>query len=339
MRIGVIGNEASDADSIMSAIVYSWFLGKSGQQCVPYVQCRKEDLEYRLDFQEISTISNFSDIESIRSLHDYTVEDGIDAWILLDHHFPSQLHQARCASLKVVEVVDHHEIVSDETRSFVATVEAVDIRTIGSTCTIVSERIQLEEVPKHLFFMLFLTIVIDTGNLSPALGKTTPSDVEQYQRLQRILGLTEREVGSLYERLVKSKFNPTFWFKATLDQVLRYDMKQQDGVGYSVILRPIEGLADSDIIDFVSRNNFKFFVLSSGAFSDDQSSKLKRELLLYLPLPLREGQVIVNDVLECVDSRVTWPLCESRRIVRFEVLDTAFSRKKFFPKFLSLLPK
>ena len=168
MIVGVVGNEACDADSIVSAIVYAWFQNETvpDTEFVPFVQCQLDELKDRLDFREICEIARFSidNPPPVRSLHDNCDDLAISEWILLDHHYPSKLHKANFPNHLVVrEIVDHHQVVSSEAREFVSHVKKVDIRTIGSTCTILAERLAGTSVPPHFLMMLFLTIVIDTG--------------------------------------------------------------------------------------------------------------------------------------------------------------------------------
>ena len=338
MKVGVIGNEASDADSIVSAIVYAWYLNKTQPEndYITFVQCPFEELEDRLDFQEICKVSKFRVTDSIESLHSSTTE--ISEWILLDHHFPSTWHACKFSTaFNVGEILDHHEVVTVESKNFVDSVKSVDIRTIGSTCTIVAQKLLATlaptEIPQHLLWMLFLTIVIDTGNLSPELRKTTTADIEVYDQLKTLLKIDQ--VGPLFERLANAKFNPEFWNKAPLDRILRYDFKEMNGVGYSVILRSLVGIDDGEIAQYADSRGYRLFVVSSG-FYDEESKSIKRELLLYLPKISESIATIITSVERLVPGRVHC-VSKERCMARLEVLATAFSRKKFFPILLKIL--
>jgi inorganic pyrophosphatase/exopolyphosphatase len=335
--IGVLGNEACDADSIVSAICYSWFLNCTAPDDVEYVafvQCAEEDLLYRLDYAEICRIVSFQPrrLHSIRA-----IPSPVSGWILVDHHYPSKLMLNIGNALDVAEIIDHHEVISDEATEFVESVSCVDIRTIGSTCTVIGERIlnsrlKSEEIPREILMMLFLVIVLDTGDLSPELGKTTKTDEEIYSRLKTILGISD--VGPMLDRIMKSKFSREFWYGYPLDTVFLYDFKEIDHVGYSVILRSIVGIEDSYIVSFAESRNLRVFVLSSGFY--DESNNIHRELLLYLPVAQETADSVVKNVMKTV-SVVTNGEFSVMGTVRFKILDSSFSRKKFFPALLGTL--
>ncbi len=337
--MGIVGNEASDADSIVSAIAYAWYLNKTQPETehIAFVQCELTDLEDRLEFQEICKLAIVG-IESLgrcESLHNSGTD--ISEWILVDHHFPSQLHASQHPSAFMVkEILDHHEVITDEAKKFVSSVKSVDIRTIGSTCTIVSERIltvlDVGEIPVHILWLLFLTIVIDTGNLSPELQKATRTDTEIYHRLRCILKVNDVE--KIFSQLANAKLNPEFWYRASLERILKYDFKELNGIGYSVILRSMDGIDNQAIAEYAENRGFNVFIVSSGFF-DEGSNSIRRQLFLYLPrFPGETVSRIVATVEKLVPARV---VSKENAVARLEVLDLAFSRKKFFPLIIQIL--
>ena len=337
MKIGVVGNEASDADSIVSAIIYAWFLNhtdKTGNEYIAFVQCEIDDLSQRLDFNEICKIAKPPKFDCLKSVHDNSV--FVSHWILLDHHFPSRFLRNRTDFTSVVEIVDHHVIGSQEEEQFVATVSKVDIRTIGSTCTIIAERILSENsniiLPEWVIWMLFLVIMNDSHNLNVSRGKTTEKDVEIYNSLKSMLRIEDAE--PLFHQLTDSIFSPDFWYKAPLERLLNYDFKEMEGVGYSVLLRSIDGLKDEEMINFAKAKKFKILVVSSGFLRSNGT--LRRQQLLYLPVDSLKAEKIIAAVLAQVKMEITKPFSEEK-IVRFEIFDDSFSRKKFFPSLLAIL--
>lgn len=337
IKIGVVGNEASDADSIVSAVVYAWFLNhtaKDGTEHIPFVQCEISDLSERLDFQEVCKISKTT-IENVRSLSDHSVT--VSHWILLDHHFPSKSLRVRADFKSVIEIIDHHEIVSEEAKQFVASVPKVDIRTIGSTCTIIAQLIlkTMEgdtQVPEWILWLLFLVIMIDTCNLDPARGKTTQTDLDTYNLLKS--RLNPASIPDIYQQLLDSIFSPEFWYNSSLERILSHDFKEMEGVGYSVLLRSISGISDEEIATFARKRGFKIYVISCGFHGEN--GKLRRQQLFYLPAANDIAEAVIAKTQALVNMKTIQPISE-HKIVRLETFDDSFSRKKFFPLFLNIL--
>lgn len=330
MRIGIVGNEACDADSLVSAFAYAWLMNQvdTTNEYVPFMHCRSTELVIRLDFVEICKMCAIP-VPSIHSLYDGV--QVIDGWILVDHHTPSQLLQSAYGSVSVVEIIDHHTVLSSEEHRFLSSVPKVDIRTIGSTCSMIAERIfsldSPPSVPSYLQRMLLLVIALDTGNMSTELATATPADIAMYGLLKRNLAI--HDMVPLFNQVRESRFSRDFWFNAPLQTILLYDFKDISGVGFSVILRTLEGLNDRDIIDFAESKSYRIFVVISGYLEE---GRVKRELLVYFA---DNYYSIMNErLLSSFDFEV---ISSSDPVSRFRVLDLSFSRKKFAPQFLSLL--
>ena len=327
MRIGIVGNEACDADSLASAYIYAWAMNHIDptNEYTPFMHCKVTELEFRLDFVEICKMCVIP-LPSIHSLNEVT--DAIEGWILVDHHFPSKLFQTMFPTASVLEVIDHHIVLSNEEHSFLATVPKVDIRTIGSTCTMIAERIFSFglSVPTYIQKMLLLVIALDTGNLSTDLASATQADIVIYNSLKTKLEIVD--MMPLFNQVRESRFSRDFWYNAPLTKILLYDFKDINRVGFSVVLRTLNGLADRDIVEFAQSMSYRIFVVSSGFLDEGQ---VKRELLVYFAddFTAMSKRLLSSFELELVSS--TDP------VARFRVLDVSFSRKKFAPKFLSLL--
>jgi hypothetical protein len=269
-------------------------------------------------------------VPSIHSL--FEREQVIHGWILVDHHMPSKLLQSAYGSVSIVDIIDHHTVLTSEEHSFLSSVPKVDIRTIGSTCTIIAERIfsldSPPSVPAYIQRMLLLVIALDTGNMSTELATATPADITMYGQLKTNLSI--HDMVPLFNQVRESRFSRDFWFNASLETILLYDFKDISGVGFSVIRRTLKGLADRDIIDFAQSKSYRIFVISSGYLEE---GRVELELLVYLA----DDFSIMNERLQSsFDFEI---ISSSDPVARFRVLDPSFSRKKFAPQFLSLLAK
>ena len=324
MKIGVVGNQACDADSIVSAYVYSWFMNHidpSNHYCA-FVHCELSELSSRLDFIEICKISNFSSFEFF-SLSDKS--QSISSWILMDHHLPNP----PISSADVIEIIDHHVPTTEEVRSFIQSVPRTDIRVIGSTCTIVAERLLSSsiKIPDHIKWMLMMVICTDTGNLSEVLATATPTDISVLNRLKADLHVSD--LSDLFSQVRDSKFSHEFWGSVSVNRMLEYDFKDVNGVGMSVIFRSLIGLDDSEIISFAKEKSYETFVVLSGRLRPDKS--VQRELMIYRSA----GVASIQTQLESAFSLNL--ISSSSSVLKYWVLDGSFSRKKFAPKFLSIL--
>jgi exopolyphosphatase len=324
MKIGVIGNQACDADSIVSAYVYAWFLNHadpSNQYCA-FVHCDLSELSSRLDFLEICKISNFSNFDFF-SLSDSA--QSMSSWILMDHHLPNP----PISSSQVIEIIDHHVPTTEKARLLIQSVPRTDIRVIASTCTIVAERILKSSfhIPDHIKWMLMMVICTDTGNLSEVLATATPTDIAVLNRLKADLNVSD--LSGFFAQVRDSKFSPEFWNSVSVNRMLEYDFKDINGVGMSVIFRSLIGLDDSEILSFAKKQSYETFVVLSGALTSDKS--VQRELMIY-------RSTGVGSIQARLESTFSLSLiAASSSVLKYLVLDGSFSRKKFAPKFLSIL--
>ncbi|KAF4728508.1 hypothetical protein FOZ63_022741 [Perkinsus olseni] len=102
--VGVVGNQAADADSIVSAAALAFIRAmKNDRSYQPFVQCDEEDLSLR---PEVGLLwSRFTQspkvaLPSTRS----ELPSAINSWVLVDHN--ELTTDAPIAT--VVGIVDHH---------------------------------------------------------------------------------------------------------------------------------------------------------------------------------------------------------------------------------------
>ena len=152
----IIGNEAGDADSIISALALSYIYRLEGcVNAIPVVSIPREDIMLRRDVTVLLSISGVVELEKLLYLDDDFVQGFLEfdnrnlikkkrpLITLVDHNrIKSDLDHF---SNDIVEIIDHHDdefchlSVADEKRL----VEFKDgVALVGSTCTLVTERLE-----------------------------------------------------------------------------------------------------------------------------------------------------------------------------------------------------
>ncbi|XP_028297956.1 exopolyphosphatase PRUNE1 isoform X2 [Gouania willdenowi] len=221
----VLGNEACDLDSMVSALVYAYFLFKtagSDAHVLPVMNIRQSELLLRSDSLHLLTRARlspqhllFRDQVDLRELQ----TQGRLTLTLVDHNvLPSSDADLEGA---VVEVIDHHLLERQPSPSCCVTVEMV-----GSCATLVTGRI-IQRAPSILDQQVaeLLYVVLDCVNMSPAAGKVTHKDSHVISVLEtQFPGLPPR--GALFTELQDAKFNVT---GLNSEQMLLKDMKVVTG--------------------------------------------------------------------------------------------------------------
>ncbi|NXU92734.1 PRUN1 Exopolyphosphatase, partial [Xiphorhynchus elegans] len=244
----VMGNEACDLDSTVSALALAYFLAQSspapGAAVVPVLNIPRAELALRSETTFLLRDRGippanlvFRDEIDLAGLH----RAGLLSLTLVDHHVlpgaDAALEEA------VVEVLDHRPLERERSPPCRVTVEPV-----GSCATLVTERFAQGPpglldgttaallhgehgghegrgggegtVPTPLRVPLG-TILLDCINLSPAAGKVTPRDVACVALLEdRFPELPPRD--SIFGALQAAKFDVT---GLTTEQMLRKDLK------------------------------------------------------------------------------------------------------------------
>uniref|UniRef100_A0A1A7Z4L8 Prune homolog n=1 Tax=Iconisemion striatum TaxID=60296 RepID=A0A1A7Z4L8_9TELE len=218
----VLGNEACDLDSMVSALAFAYFLFKTtdGEVILPLLNIRQSELLLRSDnlflLRETGLSPDlllFRDQLDLQMLH----HGGRLRLTLVDHNvLPSSDSDLEGA---VVEVIDHHLLERNPSPSCSVTVEMV-----GSCATLVTERI-IQKAPQildqQLAQLLYATVVLDCVNMLPAAGKVTPRDSQYAEALElRFPSLPLRD--TLFQALQNAKFDVS---GLNTEQMLLKDMK------------------------------------------------------------------------------------------------------------------
>lgn len=258
-----LGNEAADADSIISSLCYAYWRTQKrvslpesirSTDCgsainhiyLPIVNIDRTELHLRRD---VDLLLQYYDI----SLQDLNCLSDIVQWnfsklveneklgiILLDHNILSMRWQKLLNHIDMTkypcvdEILDHHidmkEYLVCKSRN-VAFNNDDSLPLVGSTCTLVAEEVLKDGTPisetifNSIGLLLKGVISLDTFNMDPLMGKGTKRD-------ERILRLLDKNINSasvtresLFYLLVNAKNDINFWRSLTCKEALLLDFK------------------------------------------------------------------------------------------------------------------
>ncbi|KAM5129451.1 exopolyphosphatase PRUNE1 [Mantella aurantiaca] len=283
----VLGNEACDLDSMVSAITLAYFLSKTSSSknlvYVPVLNIPREDFPLRTEcvfFLRESRISEelltFRDEVDLAELY----ESGQLSLSLVDHNV---LPRSDSYMEDVVtEVIDHHVLERKPSTNCRVTVELV-----GSCTTLVAEKI-IQEAPEilnvQLASLLRGTIVLDCVNMAPAAGKVTPKDTEYVTILEsKFPDLPARN--GVFDSLQNAKFDVS---GLSTDQMLRKDLKaltsRDVSLAVSAIYMHIEDFLrrdglESDLREFCRRYGYNVVVAMAITFTAENEPV--RQIAIY----------------------------------------------------------
>nr|XP_020653778.1 protein prune homolog isoform X4 [Pogona vitticeps] len=234
----VLGNEACDLDSMVSALALACFFAKTSWEAkaafIPVLNIPRLDFPLRtestflLKEQQIPESSLvFRDEIDLHALH----QAGLLSLTLVDHHvLPSR---DRALEEAVTEVIDHRPLELQRGPSCPVTAELV-----GSCATLVTERIlqhPTQVLDRQTAALLHGTIVLDCVNMAPEAGKVTPKDTHYVSLLEsKFPDLPSRS--TIFEALQKAKFDVS---GLTTDQMLRKDLKTLSGKEATIAISAI----------------------------------------------------------------------------------------------------
>lgn len=304
-----LGNEAGDADSLMSAVCHAFVssqqqgqAGPSNVLILPVLSIPASDLPLRPETQLLLALAGvpedallFVDSGGLADLLSVQADPTCELQLtLLDHNLLS----ARLAGLApaVVEIVDHHvdhgaygDQVPAGRRHVAAT---ADGPLVGSACTVVAELLfgdaAAAEPDPAVATLLTGVILIDTVNMDPSVNKGTPRDAEMLERLRPHLPPTVPPRDEFFAQLIAAKFDPEWWARLSAADCLRYDYKQAASAGGSLrygfasVLLPLDLLSGKPGVvkaaaDMMEERELDAMLVMSFAVSGQDK---RRELLL-----------------------------------------------------------
>ncbi|XP_026541733.1 exopolyphosphatase PRUNE1 [Notechis scutatus] len=285
----VMGNEACDLDSTVSALVLAYFLAKTSPDSraafVPVLNIPRADFPLRTETtflllqQRIpEKVLVFRDEIDLAGLH----KAGLLTLTLVDHHILPSKDSALEAV--VVEVVDHRPLEWERPPPCKVTVELV-----GSCTTLVTERLLQARVPTldgQIAALLYGTILLDCVNLAVEAGKVTPRDACCISRLESMFSELQPR-NRVFDALQRAKFDVS---GLTTEQMLRKDLKSLVSKAATVALSALymslqdflhrPGL-EQDLATFCHQKGFGLLIAMAISFGDHK--KPFRELAVYSP--------------------------------------------------------
>jgi exopolyphosphatase len=317
----VMGNEAGDADSIISALTLAYIESVKGHmEKTPIVSIPQADLEtQRPATVLLLKLAGISDAPGVLLFVDQPVvteSTETTGITLVDHNRLADTFQQN--DWKVVEIVDHHhdqgmymDTCSGPSRLIAF---ADDEALVASACTLVVERMEelwRKPYPPSLGVLLLGVILLDSVNLSPQAGKVTQRDRDAVQILLKDTNWQElsqesKEVlqissssgpntTAFFDTLQDTKYDPGFWKALNLRDALRLDYKEyaytDRSFGVSTILMPLETfLLKQELITSIQRvmveRNMDFLGIM---LASEKDGHLYRQLVLCgtesFPLP------------------------------------------------------
>ncbi|XP_026464366.1 exopolyphosphatase PRUNE1-like [Ctenocephalides felis] len=226
----VLGNEACDLDSAISALTYAFYLNhKTGIPTLPVMNILKQEIPLKT---EVVHFLKQNDI----LLHNLIFRDSLDLSMLknmsfeitlVDHHILSEYWIP--FSSKVKEILDHRP--KDPSWMWDSSVQD-KIQMVGSCATLVANEIfQNQNVHNKDFQMLakllHATILLDTVNFSKSADRARELDVKIIERLETVLNVSPEDLleyrSKIFNDLTKARTDIS---KLTPIQILHKDMKK-----------------------------------------------------------------------------------------------------------------
>ncbi|XP_030640055.1 exopolyphosphatase PRUNE1 [Chanos chanos] len=292
----VMGNEACDLDSMVSALTFAYFLSKTldaGKVVVPVLNIPRAEFPLRTDNAFLLSESGLSqDLLIFRDeidLHDLHRSKRLSL-TLVDHNVLPSADSA--LEETVMEVIDHRPLERRASPSCAVTVELV-----GSCATLVTERIAQrapELLDQQVAQLLHGTIILDCVNMAPEAGKVTPKDSQYAVFLEtRFPKLPPR--GALFQSLQNAKFDVS---GLTTHQMLLKDMKPASGgdlkLAVSVIYMTLDAFLQrqnlqQELCDFCQQHNYNLLVAMTISFKDNKEPF--RQLAVYSSSSLYRNEI------------------------------------------------
>ena len=260
----VLGNDAGDADSIISAITLAYIesMNSSGHHsATPIVSISKDTFsherpETNLLFQLAGIKDNIAEkllfIEDLIQILQENLKGGLypsPSVSLVDHNTLNDALLRFQDDLVVTEILDHHEDEHkyEETCFGDRRIIAFDNGhvLVASTTTLVAERLRLQKnphpYPASIGTLLLGVILLDSINLDESLGKVTERDREAVDDLLANTdwksavqsshiriddnGVIKVDSNELFDNLQLAKYDPKYWNEFTVLRALASDYK------------------------------------------------------------------------------------------------------------------
>ncbi len=328
----VMGNEASDLDSMASSIVYAYYLQTFNNDetsiYIPLINIPGADFKLRTEAVYLFNEAEIN-IKNLLFTDEINIEEisktGKLSFILVDHNRISPA----LSSYKnnVIEVIDHHKDEEIYSKS-ITTIEAT-----GSCATLIAEKIiknNADFIDDKIALLLAGTILLDTVNFAPDAKRATDKDISKAEYLIDKYSF-DRE--KLFTKLQFEKFNTS---SLSTTDLLRKDYKEWElggkKCGFSSALLPVSDWIKKDksiasnIHDYFKRKKLDILFIMI-AYTEPEFT---RELILFSDDEKLRKNIIkcMNDLKLEVIKGVKNP---DNRTEIFAQKNAAYSRKKLQP--------
>ena len=291
-RIVVLGNEAADLDSMVSAITYGYLLSRKDSATVvlPLMPIPRADFKLRTEAVYVFEEAGI-DLDSVTFFDEVDFDKLMDSGaglVLVDHN-------RLCPSLdrygsQVTAVLDHHV---DE--GLYGEASPRIIQQIGSTTTLVGMAYMAAGtgISESIAILLCGTILLDTVNLAQKAGRVTDDDISVAETLLPLCPLIADE---FFDNIQREKCNIT---GLSTRELLRKDYKEFvfSGLrcGISSARLSIQQWQEIDSDIFSSFADFAVLrgldvLLSMNAFTDPDFS---RDMVVYCTTRERHDALIL----------------------------------------------
>ncbi|CAF0861230.1 unnamed protein product [Rotaria sordida] len=336
----VLGNEACDLDSAISACVYAYFLHSTCQSKdeilhVPILNTQPSVFRLRNEIHWLlkENHSNMIFIDDIDL--NYLYDKNKLEIILVDHHcLYSKFNKI------VTQIIDHHPL--KENSIALQDSSKIKIELVGSCCTLIAEEILTSntnfQMTNEIAYLLTGPILFDTFNFSPSAGRTTEKDKQIYEQLLTYRTLPVDD-STLFKDLKQCASTTT---GMSVQDLLQKDVKQVSGPNIRLVISslPSEYTVEKligqlktmkDIDEFLSNNdNADGVIMLSLETTNDET---KRQLGFYIKK--YEHMLPINEYIQRGEHNLNLrergiPINQAR-IKLFEQRNVQASRKQILP--------
>jgi hypothetical protein len=149
--------------------------------------------------------------------------------------------------------------------------------------------------------------------------------------------------------MIKSKFDPQFWYSSNIEAILSFDYKEfhtgGTRIGMSTVLRKVVGWHHNVSLNHPSLPKVDIRIVIAGyrhcdipgsSSGTNDPSIMSRELLI---LGLEMLSIPREKIIECLTEKFSLVRIDDSNdgVLLFQINDSSFSRKKFSPLFVKLL--
>lgn len=282
----VIGSEAADLDSIVSAVAYSWLKtslaeNHSEESFIPLINIPAADFKLRTEVVWLFSQAGI-ETQNLCFIDEINIEEmfkgGKLSLTLVDHNKLSGKQEYLSSCVK--EIIDHHK---DE-EAYNLPKECKTIEPVGSCATLVAEKIFAVKGKidnPQIAFLLLSTIILDNANFEIDTEIATEKD-EIFE--ERLIAETPIDRNKIFTQLQFEKFNT---LSLSSFDILRKDYKEwvigSKKIGFSTALISLEKWLKKDsllldsIEEFYTKNSLDFLFIMIA----HREPIFKRELILY----------------------------------------------------------